>query len=271
MKKTMKALTAALLALTMALTMLPGCATLAEEEEKDYAELYPESLVFDSRWAADSTVLEAWCEDGGFRVSITRDDSLEERTVWEYSPLYDRASGTLTAGLFGSKTHQFLDLDGEVIRQTVEYEDGSAVFSLNADGTLVWTDEKEDAGNGLVFAKIGRFDGLYLCDRASIEIAWNGDGTYSVLIEWADSAFECHNWLMSGVYNPETDALEAMGMESVARYDDDGEIISVEDVNEEGCSAVFTFDGHGNLLWTGTEGTVTDDMVFEPFDSFENG
>ncbi len=268
MKKMIKTLVAVLLALTMLL----GCAALAEEQEKDYAELYPESLVFDSRWAADNTILDACCEDGGFRVSITRDDSLEERTIWEYSPLYDRETGTLIASLFGLKTHQYLDMDGEVIRQTVEYEDGSAVFALNADGSLVWKDEKEDAGKDLVFAKIGRFDGIYVCDRASIELIWNGEGAYSVLIEWADSVSECHYWLMNGYYNPETDAIEAMGTESVAQFGDDGEITDVQEVNEEGCSAVFSFDGQGNLLWTGTEGTNTDGMVFEPFDtSAENG
>ena len=34
------------------------------------------------------------------------------------------------------------------------YTDGSAEFSINKDGMLIWKDKKEDAGKGLKFAKL---------------------------------------------------------------------------------------------------------------------
>ena len=250
------------LAALLALVLLLGCSALAEEKP-DYAELVPESLVFQSDWVAGNFKLDAVAEDGGFRVMIVRSDSLTERTVWEYSPLYSSETASLADSGFGSKLHETLDLYGEVTDTTVEHEDGAAVFSLDENGHLVWKDEKEDAGKGLEFVKIGRFSGTYVCDRAQIEIVWDSETQYSVLIHWAESATVSHDWMMNAVYNAELDALEAMGMESRTEYDANGEIISVEDVNEEGCTALFRFDENGMLRWTGTEGVDSEGMAFE--------
>ena len=35
----------------------------------------------------------------------------------------------------------------------VEYEDGAATFSINADGFLIWDDQKENCGEGRLFEK----------------------------------------------------------------------------------------------------------------------
>ncbi len=259
MKKLMKSMLAALLALTMVL----GCAALAEDAEKSYTDLYPESRVFDSQWAAGSFKADLLAEDEGFRVTVIRSDSLTQRTVWDYSAQYNGETRTLEAPLFGCKTRQELSPEGEVLSETVEYEDGAAVFSLNDAGALVWEDRKEDAGKGLEMGKIGRFEGRYLCDRAVIEILWEDGNAYSVQIEWADSAFASHVWMLTGTYDPAADTLRTLGMESVFEYAEDGTFLSVTDVNEEGCAADFSFNENGTLCWSGTEGVNTEGMEFE--------
>lgn len=255
-----------LLLVTLLIAALFSCAALAEDTDSpNHTGQNPESLVFDSDWVSDDTMIHAYCEDGGFKVTIIRDVTLNERITWEYSPLFDADTRTLVDDMFGTKTRETHDYYGNILTSTTEYEDGSAVFSLDADGRLIWADAREDAGKGVAYEKIGRFEGTYQCDRAEIEITWDDDH-YGVNIQWGDSASVTYDWLMTGVYNQEKDTLEALGMESRTEYDENGEVISVEDLNEEGCSAVFFFNEDGGLLWTGTEGADTEGMVFMPFD-----
>ena len=255
-----------LLLVTLLIAALFSCAALAEDaEDTDYAELNPDSLVYDSNWVSDDTMIHSYCEDGGFKVTVIRTATLNERITWEYSPLFDADTRTLVDDMFGSKTVETLDDYGNVLSSNTEYEDGSAVFSLDAEGRLLWADAKEDAGKGVTYEKIGRFEGHYQCDRAEIEISWDDDH-YGVYIQWGDSASVTYDWIMTGVYNQEKNTLEALGMESRTEYDANGEVVSVEDLNEEGCSAVFSFNEDGGLLWTGTEGADTEGMVFMPYD-----
>ncbi len=247
----------------MILCLLCACSALAEEDEPDYGDLYPESLVYEGTWACGGVLLESVAEDGGFRILIRHltGDGMDQRLVWEYSPLYTPETGTLSAVL-GSKTLETLDLDGNVSSSSTEYEDGEAVFSLDADGHLLWKDQKEDAGKDLVFSKIGNFAGTYDCDRASIEILWDSDDVYSVEIHWALNAKVSSDWSFTATYNPETATLEGTGMESRTQYNAAGDVISSEVVDPEGCFATFALDADGNLTWQNSDG-VADGMVFE--------
>ena len=156
------------------------CAALAEEEP-DYRDMYPESLAYESDWGCGGTMLQIWCEDGGFRVMVTQraGDMLDERLVWEYSPFYDAESQTLIS-LFAVKTREYCGDGGELIGSETLYEDGSATFSLLENGNLVWNDEVEDAGKGMEFMKLGRFQGNYVCGRCQIEILWEADDVYAI-------------------------------------------------------------------------------------------
>ncbi len=248
------------------LALVGSCAAMAEGE-KDYGERVPESLVYESCWAADGMLLEAVSEDDGFRVSITA-AGIEGNTVWEYSPLYNAETGALEAPFFGTKTVETLDLNGDVSAWETVYDDGGAVFTLDGNGCLKWQDTKEDAGKDLVFKKIGRFAGTYACGRALIGITWDYEDAYDIMIQWGDSASVTYSWNFKGVYDPASDTLEALGMETRTEYDENGEIVSVEDVTEEGCEAVFSFNDDGKLIWSGTEGANTDGMEFEYYDPF---
>ena len=243
----------------MALALMLVCASAAlAEEEAGYAQKYPESLRYDTNWACGGTLLEAYCEDDGFRVMIrqTTGDMMDEQLVWEYSPSYDPENGTLEDAAFGTKTHEA----GEA--WTVEYEDGAASFEILENGHLIWKDQKEDAGAGMEFVKIGRFEGEYQCDRAEINIVWDADDVYVIDVHWASSAFESTDWMFKGTYDPATDTIGAVGLATVYTYDEKGEFVSAEDVNEEGCVATFSFNDQGQLLWDCSD-HAGDGLVFE--------
>ena len=53
----------------------------------------------------------------------------------------------------GTKTEITVDDDGKEESEVI-YTDGSATFSINKHGQLIWKDEKENAGKGLKFDKM---------------------------------------------------------------------------------------------------------------------
>jgi hypothetical protein len=63
---------------------------------------------------------------------------------------------------FGMKNEVVYNEEGVAESWHTVYEDGSAIFALDEDGNLVWTDEKENAGEGLVFVKVEEFDDIAL-------------------------------------------------------------------------------------------------------------
>ena len=48
--------------------------------------------------------------------------------------------------------------DGELVSATEIYSDGSATFSLDGEGKLIWRDEKENAGDGMLFEKVSDYE-----------------------------------------------------------------------------------------------------------------
>ena len=44
--------------------------------------------------------------------------------------------------------------DGEIVTSNIVYEDGEAIFTLDADGHLLWQDAKADAGKDMIFERV---------------------------------------------------------------------------------------------------------------------
>ena len=58
---------------------------------------------------------------------------------------------------FGMRTDLVYSEESELPAYTIVYEDGQATFSLDEEGHLIWTDEKENAGEGMLFEYIGEY------------------------------------------------------------------------------------------------------------------
>ena len=56
---------------------------------------------------------------------------------------------------FGIRTEIVFDENSDNVTYTQVYDDGTATFSIDEEGHLIWLDEKENAGEGMLFDRIG--------------------------------------------------------------------------------------------------------------------
>ena len=102
-------------------------------------------------WACDRAVIRMYWEEEGYRVAVEWSSSAWENSVWEYNCHYHADENALVSLPFGIRTDYVYDDAGNIVNANVIYEDGQAKFFLDADGKLIWQDEKENAGDGMRF------------------------------------------------------------------------------------------------------------------------
>ena len=267
MKKILLLLAALLLAATLV------CCTAAgepDEEEDDYSAGHPDSRVYQSEWAGGSFRAEIYGEDAGLSVMIYQEETWPKGICWEYTCLYDEATGTLTSTGKGSKSSITFDEDGMggfTFNKRL-YSNGRATFAINENGCMVWNDEKDDAGKGIEFQKIGWYDRTFwISDRAAIDILWQKDH-YRVTIEWAISASESSEWTYRCAYDAEDDCLTGTGVRTEVTYDDSGEIISSREAYSDG-AATFLIDEEGCLIWQDQKENAGENLAFEQIYDYE--
>ncbi len=106
--------------------------------------------IFDGTvWACDRASIEFCWEEEGYKVEVKWADSAMKQTVWDYSCYYQADTGSVAG--FGIKYVEEYDENGEVVSSEEIYTDGEVEFVLDEDGKLIWKDQKEDAGNGMLF------------------------------------------------------------------------------------------------------------------------
>ncbi len=120
----------------------------------------------------------------------------------------------------------------------------------------------EDAGLGRGDIEPYFFVGYWQSGDCSMAITDMNDGTYQVDILWEEDAYEAYDWTYPCVFDEESEFLFS---DDGACYDvivdDDGDIVSMEEVFTEG-SAIFYFDVDG-LHWGDYMDQSHQDMVFE--------
>lgn len=220
--------------LAMALMLVALNAAFAEQK-RDYKELYPESLVFENIWKTGDWQIDSYCEDDGFRLTVKHLLAEGKYTMWEYSATYQAADGTLVCMPFGIKYTEDENNPSEILVN--EYEDGNAVFSINADGKLIWKDLKEDAGRGLAFTRIGTFlGGTWIKDQTMVEFYDWQNGEYDVRVTVFDQeGLAVRYGILKGAYHAEQNTVTAQG---TMEGDASPMVIT------------FSFDENGMLVWT---------------------
>lgn len=255
----MKKMIAALLALMMALL----CAVSVAEEPAETPATDAQKM-FDSIWISGSATVDASYMDGIWEVLVSTDYGA---TTWNYLCLYDEEQQALVSmdSEANVKSIISIDLEGaETAREDVDTE-AKAVFTLNENGRLVWKDEKEDAGAGMEFEKIGRFTGSYACGEYLLYCIWvdsepaeGRDYTgYRISIQIMDENGKTE-WIYEPVYDSETNTLSTPygSKEFQPAGSDDYEIIY-----DDG-PATFTLDEEHNLYWNDEVDHTGDDLVF---------
>lgn len=95
--------------------------------------------------------IDFYLTGGTCRCTASENDGDQLITQWTYYCKYDSESGNLISDNTGIK-EVLIAYDEEAIYDEA-YADGSAVFSINSDGYLLWNDQKENAGANFLFTK----------------------------------------------------------------------------------------------------------------------
>lgn len=135
-----------------------------EDYEEDYEEdePVPDPDLFSGTWLCERYAVEIDWEGIGYRILVSLANTPSEFTEWEYSGFYHEAEKTIVTMPFGMRTEVVYGEGSVAESWTTVYEDGSAIFGFDEEGHLVWSDEKENAGEGLAFVKVNGFDGVAL-------------------------------------------------------------------------------------------------------------
>ena len=218
-------------------------AAFAEDEIGSYPDDYPESKVYVNTWVAEDGDwrIEVYGEDGGIKPMVVHRLGDNKEDIWEYATALGE-NNALVAVPFGLHYKQdTVTYDWD----TIYYEDGDAVFTINEDGKLLWKDLKEDAGKGLEFEKIGNFYGGRWM-KGDIEVIFYDwyDGQYDIrLYQLGENNEILNDAILKGDYDAETDTLTAEGF-----FDPDAPF-----------TVTFSYDENNNIVWTENgESTVLD-------------
>ena len=169
--------------LLIVLALLFVCAVLAEDA---FVPEGAEKFVGD--WQAEETFIIMDWEEEHFRVLIIqgREDGQSE---WDYSCLYDEETGALKSLPYGVRREIVFDDNGEFVSSDEVYEDGEAYFFLDEEDRLTWVDEKDGAGEGLVFERLPAFEPLFsdmteaLSSEGFTGLEGSSDGFYVAVVE----------------------------------------------------------------------------------------
>lgn len=249
-----------LISILMAVMMLGlfACAASAEEVSQPEA-----GKKFESDWAVAGGLAQIVYEEEGYRVTL---DLEKDGTgaLWQYSCYYHEDTDSLVS-VSSSRTNYTIDPDtgnkvfGEDVYEGIDEENRYTEFTIDSDGCLIWKDGHDDAGAGLRFADIGRFDGVWKneAEETEAEFMWNGlsedELFYTVYIIRGKTDGERYaSYLMNGTYDPATGKLSASGTCTLFTKNADGEYTSEED--GETYDAFFSKTEDGKVLYETANG-----------------
>lgn len=134
---------------------LSACGDSESSAGESNQENGTEEDVLSGQWQDDSgkIFLDIWRDDAGvWYGSISREDSLDAVTFWDFS---GRADQNVFSYQNAVKTYAVYDSEGES-QDTEYYSDGTGKITYK-DGNLYWQDDKEDAGADLIFSYVGEY------------------------------------------------------------------------------------------------------------------
>ncbi len=219
---------------------------------------------FESDWAIAGGQAEIYYEEEGYRVSLSIQNEDGTGSLWEYACYYVEETDSLLS--FSSSRNDFtINPDtGDTVYagsayEGIDEEDKETVFTIDEDGCLIWKDGHDDAGAGLKFVNIGRFEGVWRneAEEVEAEFMWNGIDAdtffYTVYIQRGNEGAENYaRYLMNGDYDPATGKLSASGTCTLFTKNASGEYDTQDD--GETVDAFFSKLENGNLLYETANG-----------------
>ncbi len=219
---------------------------------------------FENDWAIAGGLVQVYYEEEGYRVTVNVEKEDGTGALWQYACYYMEDTDSLVS-VSSSRDNYTIDPDtGDTVYTDTAYdgidEEGkSTVFTIDAHGCLIWKDGCDDAGAGLEFANIGRFDGVWRNEEEEVEaeFLWNGADEdslfYTVYIQrGVEGADHYALYLMDGSYDPATGKLSAEGTCTLFTKNASGEYDSQDD--GELVDAFFSMLENGKLLYETANG-----------------
>ena len=250
-----------LIGILMAIMMLAVFACAASADEVPQPEA---GMKFESDWAAPGAFVQIVYEEEGYRVTLEKDEADGTGSLWQYSCYYHEDTDTLLSA-FSSRTAYTIRQDsgdkvyGDAVYEGIDDDNQGTEFSIDADGCLIWKDGHDDAGAGLKFTNIGRFEGVWKneAEEVDVEFLWNGASEdemfYTVYILRGKTDGEKYaSFLMNGTYDPATGKLTADGTCTMFTKNASGEYESSDD--GESYDAIFSKLEDGRVLFETANG-----------------
>lgn len=248
----MKKLISILLVLMMAVTAAGAAADEIPQPEG--------GKKFESDWALGAGLVQIYYEEEGYRVAVNIEKPEEGTgTLWEYSCDYSEEKDALVS-ISSSKTEYTYNADTgdqefkDDAYEGIDDENTVTEFTLDEGGLLHWADGRENAGEGLAFSNIGRFEGMWKneAEETEVDFMWEGMDPdrpyYTVYItRGSGEADTFAQFLMTGTYDANTGKLTASGTCTVFTKNAEGEYDASED--GESYDAVFSAAEDGKILY----------------------
>lgn len=177
----------------------------------------------------------------------------------------------------------------ESVDETI-YDDGTGYFEFTSDKKVIWKDDKEDAGNGIVFVwdeelnqQIQDFMDSMFSDTQNPIMNWIGpyiDSSHKDFSMFIDTGAEDTNgctvtvtqltdvnqtttWTMEGVFNEETLAIDYTGcVKSKNKLGNQSEVICSETVYEDGTGRFVINDTDQSITWEDDKEDAGKDLIF---------
>ena len=219
---------------------------------------------FESDWAIVGGLAEIYYEEEGYRVTLIIENEDGTGALWQYACYYVEDTDSLLS-VSSSRTNFTIDPDngetvyGDVAYEGIDEEGKETAFSIDDHGCLIWKDGHDDAGAGLEFQNLGRFEGVWRNDAEEVEaeFLWNGltedEMFYTVYITRGKTDGDHYTvFLMNGAYDPANGKLTAEGTCMLFTQNASGEYESSED--GETYDAFFSMMEDGRILYETANG-----------------
>lgn len=231
----------------------------------------------------------------GAHISVghTSEDGTEYK-AWEINGRFKDNVITYTNGVCFKQSYnpEAEDPQNNITQEDI-YSDGTGSFKISADSKITWKDDKENAGEGMVFEwdqerteqlqqvmsqnqdEDTTADGMMAMDWAgpykdqndenlTMEIKVGEDGaTCEIAVTKKGEGSQAQRWQMKAPYDPEKKIVEYVDASKAdVELDEFGEVVSSSAIYEDG-TGTFTFDPESmTVTWKDDKEDAGKDVVF---------
>lgn len=233
------------------------------------------AAAYEGLWASDRAMMTVAVMGEAVLIDIVQDDGVTERVEWSYEASWDEAAGELNTPKTGRKTRTEYGRYLEDLDAVELYSDGAAAFRLNGDGSLVWTDDKENPGMQALFNRPkdvpAEYDGMWLSGDGESLFITNMGGSAACVVWSADERFR---WIYCNALYSEADGgLNTMANGVKTKIAIDPETVDYTTYEHEYTDgrAFFGLDADGRMLWKESRDGEALAIAFERVDYEDEG